>query len=286
MADQNIQAVDDEKVVSAGEEASVSSPEETKATLEPQEEAKTAEEAATSEEVKAESEAKEEKRPSRSERRIRQLLDKLKEAKERSEGTGVGQQPQPPQSDTLSEILGTPSPFQPGAEVSLDELEAELNRRAATLAEMKAMEVVERYRQQERIAKAVEEFAGELERMAREVPELNDKSPEYDPDLDKKFAELVVAVNSDEKGQFLPKKRPSEIFEALKTAMEKAKTKGQVESTAKMAESLANAAVSPTAGAREHKDYEEEKLLDQARATGSTEAWAQYLKRRLFSQKK
>lgn len=301
MADQKQPAEDTKQGVSAGEDASVASPaegrgeiSEPKAPLESEGAVKGTEGAATPEESETKPEDERGKRPTRAERRIRQLLDKLKEARSAAE-SGMGAESMP-QTDTVSDILGIEgqppwatsgeSPIQPGAEVSVEELNAELNRRAATMAELKARQAIQEYEARQRFTKAVEEFSGELEKLSREVPELNPDSDSYEPDLDKKFAELVVEVNSDERGQFLPKKRPAEIWEALKLAMEKARTEGQSESTAKMAESLANAAVSPTAGARERRDYELEAALREAQEKGTTEAWADYLKKRLFGRKK
>jgi len=273
MADQKQQAVED-KVLNAGEEASVDSPTkgegvkapEPKATPESEAEVKETKEAATSAESKTEAEEEGGKKKStRTERRIRQLIEKLKETGAKAETYGEAQQQ--PQSEAVSEILGigTQPPWQkgssilqPGAEVSVEELQAELNRRAAAIAELKARQVVEQTRQKERFEKAVNEFAGELEKLSREVPELNPDSPEYDKDLDKKFAELIAEVNSDERGRFLPKKKPSELWEVIKVAREKAKTKGQAETTAKMAKSMAEAAVSPTASPKKRLSTEEE----------------------------
>jgi len=265
---------EEEKVLSAGEEASVDSPTEAegrepeaKATLEVESDAAETEGEATPEETKAETVSKEGKKPTRAERRIQQLLDKLKEAKASPEKIQGGQARSAPQANTVSEILGvegkppwqqTESVFKPGEEVSLDQIETELNRRAALLAELKAKQAVEQYRQQDRLEKSVEEFTSELEKLTKEVPELNPDSAEYDPELDKRLSDLIVAVNSDEKGQFVPKKKPSEIYEAIRGAMEKAKTKGQVETTAKMAKSMAEAAVSPTASTKKRLSTEKE----------------------------
>jgi len=273
MTDEKKQSAVGETVPAAGEKASGVAPAEAeglkpeaKATSESKAVAERSEEVATPKEPQAvakEEEGKE--KPTRAERRIRQLIDKLKEAKTQAEAPS-GDEQVSPKPDTVSEIIGVTgqapwqqsSVLQPGAEVSLDELQAELNRRAAAIAEIKARQTVEQYRRQERLRQSLDEFSGELEKLSREVPELNPDSPEYDKNLDQKFAELVVEVNSDERGQFLPKKRPSEIFEALRTAMERAKTKGQAETTAKMAKSMAEAAVSPTASPKKRLSTEEE----------------------------
>lgn len=298
MADEQKQPTAVGEIPNAGEEASVASPAEAEeakapeaqATPEAEAEAKATEEAATSGETEAEAKAAEGKRPTRAERRIQNLIAKLREVKAATEQEGG----EKPQADTVSDILGIEgqppwqgeqSPFKPGEEIPVEKLEAELNRRAAALAELKAKQVLNQFKQQERITRAVDEFAGELERLTREVPELNPDAPEYDPELDKKFSDLVVAVNSDEKGQFLPKKKPSEIFEALKAAMEKARTRGQAETTAKMVKSMANAAVTPTAGATGRKDYDLEESFRKAQQTGSTDDWAEYLKKRLFKKR-
>jgi len=254
------QDAEEEEILSAGEEASVDSPSEgeeeisePEATLESKEEVSESEEEAISKEEGTESKVQEEKRPTRAERRLQQVLGKLREVS-RASKTGGFQ----PQAEAVSEIYGvgtTPpwaepgqSVFQPGQEITLEQLEAELNRRAAALAELKARQVVEQERQRDQRLRAIEEYADELEKLMKEVP----------AELDEKLAELIIAVNSDEKGQFLPKKKPSEIYEALKVAMEKAKTEGQAETTAKLAKSMAETAVSPTASAQKRLTSEEE----------------------------
>jgi len=262
---------EEEKNLNVGEETSVDSPSEgeeeiskPKAAPETGKLSKSEGEVAPKEE-EVKPEVQEKKKPTRAEKRLQQLLGKLKEASKVGRERGDKQ----PQAEAASEIFGvgtTPpwqkaeqSPFQPGQEVSLDQLEAELNRRAATMAELKARQVVEQERQRDQLLQAIEKYADELEQLQKEVPD----------ELDEKLTELIVAVNSDEKGQFVPKKSPLEIYEAMKAAMEKAKTQGQVETTTKMAKSMAEAAVSPSASTKKRLSSEEEiaKALEKGEIT-------------------
>ena len=274
-----------EQTLNAGEGASVESPTETKApAAEVEEKESRTEEAPAAEasaEAKGEAEVKTEpaeKRPSRAEKRIHKLIDKLKAASAAQETGGI----QPPQPTAASGLEAGGLPWQPGQEVTPEELEQELAARAAQLSELTTRKVISEYERKQQI----EKFAGELEQLQREAPELA-KGEGYDKDFDEKLSDLIVAVNSDEKGGFVYKKSPREIYEALKAVYGKARTKGQAESTAKMAKTIAEGAVTPGAGKTySRRDTEAEALFAEAAESGSVEKWAEYLKRTVLSPKK
>jgi len=268
---------EEKQAVNAGGEASVGSPTETKAPVaEAEEKESRTEEAPVKEEAEVKAEPAE-KRPSRAEKRIHKLIDKLKAVSTAQETGGI-QQPQP--STVSAPVAGLP--WQPGEEVAPEQLEQELTARAAQLSELATKKVISEYEQKQR----VEKFAGELEQLQREAPELK-RGEGYDKDFDEKLSDLIVAVNSDERGGFVYKKSPREIYEALKAVYGKARTKGQAESTAKMAKTIAEGAVTPGAGKTySRRDTEAEALFAEAAESGSVEKWAEYLKRTVLSPKK
>jgi hypothetical protein len=276
MPDEEKQAVE-EQTPQAGEETSQTPPVETKA---PSEETEPASD------QKQETETKEEK-PSRLERRNQQLLKKLKDLGQQAQEV----EPKEAQPDTVSDVLGVEnlppwwqseqSDLQPDENgfVPLDKLNQSITKRAETIADLKVRQALAQRDAQDKFVRSVEKFSAELEQLQREAPELAD-GDDYDPEFDKQFSELIVSINSDEKGNFVSKKSPLEVYKALKAATEKARVRGQVESSVKMEQTMADAAVAPTAGS-EGRDSDLEVSFREAAESESMEKWAQHLKKRL-----
>lgn len=228
----------------------------------------------------------EEKKSTRAERRVHQLLGKL-------QGKDEGQvQPeaQRSQTNTVSDVLGlgqTPpwwqqqqeqsSLFQPGTEVSPEQLEQEINRRAATAAELQLRRILSERDQQHEYKARVQDYTGDLERVIAEAPEFND---DQDREFEKRFVDLYESLNFDN-GQFAPRKKASAIYESLLSVRNSGRTSGQKETTARMAESQAQQAIAPTGGTSDKQSSELDTLRENALESGSDEAWAAYLKRKI-----
>lgn len=276
MSDEEKQAVE-EQTPQAGEETSQTPPVEEKT---PSEEP----ESTLTEEQKAET--KEEK-PSRLERRNQQLLKKLKDLGQQTQEV----EPNKAQPDTVSDVLGVEnlppwwqqeqSDLQPDENgfIPLDKLNQSITKRAETIADLKVRQALAQRDAQDKFVKTVEKYATELEQLQREAPELAD-GDDYDKEFDENFSKLLVKINSDEKGNFVPKESPLEVYKALKAATEKARVRGQVESSVKMEQTMADAAVAPTAGT-EGRDTDLEVSFREAAESESMEKWAQHLKKRL-----
>lgn len=256
------------KPSNAEEEVSVSTPEETKATSEGVVEEEVKSEA--TEETKSETKA-EEVKPTRQEKRIQQLLGKLKEVGQQTEQQYGESLKTPSKADSQSSeetTLPWETEFVPGREYSVQELEQIVgNKVRQQLSEKDKVD---------RIQSSVKEFADDIEWLSREAQEVKD------PDFDERLSELIIKINSDEKGNFVPKMRPKEIYENLKGFMDKAKVEGTVEASAKLHESQEQGAVAPGSGKTQSKDYEGEALLEQAQETGTNEDWAKVLKKMVF----
>lgn len=263
------QAEEVKKDLGAGEEASVSSQEESKATSESETE-EAVEPGATGE---AKSEVKEEReKPTRSEKRIQQLLDKLKTVGQQAEQTGGYY---PPADAVSKKGEETRFPWEeqlvPGREYTVDELQG--------IIRSEVQKGVSQYDRQSKVKTAVGKFAEEMEWLVREAPELKDSS------FDERLSELIVKINSDELGRFVPKMAPKEIYNNLRGFMDKARVEGSTEASASLHESREQGAVAPGSGKTAHRDYEEEALFNRAVETGSTEDWANLIKRRQFGKK-
>lgn len=203
-------------------------------------------------------------KPRRSERRIQQLLSKLQD----KGGTQ-------PQAHTASDVMGqsnlppwwtpqTPTVTQnEDGTIPYEQVQADIDRRVELKLAYKE--------QQDKFKQTVQTHASDLETVM--------KNPEFsNSKFDEKFTKLYNAANYDAFGNFAPKLSPSELYESLKDSIELGKTQGASEASVKMATSISQQAVAPTAGSTDAKT-EKQKLFNQARQTGSVESWAEYLKR-------
>lgn len=278
-----------------GDDTASSSPEAEQTASESEEVSQedTARPAEESEEAPKEEEApekKEKEEPTRAERRINDLIGKLKSVEERAGEAGdvkkkdaareaqdsLGRGQIPPWMQQQGQSI-----FEPGKEYTPEELENVITQRASQIAEQKVRQVLEGEKTREQQYNTLKTYTEDLESLKREAPELNEDSDSYDEEFDKALSKMIVDVNSNEQGAFVPKRTPREIYSSLKTAIDRARTDGQKNASAKMAESASKAAVPPSAGDVERSDDELEALRREAiDSGGSTEVWAEYLKRR------
>lgn len=214
-------------------------------------------------------------KPTRSDRRVQQLLGKLKGISQAEKQGDVPQSgAERPKSDRLpweDEPQGLK--FEPGREYTPDELDAELNRRAAEIARKEVHTVLS----QNRIQQSANEYASELESLQREAPELKDGL------VDERFSELLVNLNSDANGNFVPRYSPKQIYDKyIRPVASSAATKASAETKVKLVESRESSAVTPGSGKTHSTSYEAENLFHEASRTGSTEDWSRYLKKTMF----
>jgi hypothetical protein len=196
-----------------------------------------------------------ESKGSRTQRRIEKLLEKTRQREE------------PPKTDVFGQNL--PPWWQTQAPAEGDELTMEqLNQKMMTVAQL----AVAQERQRNDFLSNVNRHNGELEEIAK-APEFENK------DFDERFARLYQTMNYDDSGQFKPKATPKEIYDILKGVATLGEAKGQAESSMKMAQTIANAAVTPTQARTEDPSGKLNDLFEEARESGSTEKWAEYLKK-------
>lgn len=257
-----------------GEPTLQDSPPEHEAPVENVQDDSPASEQATQEPAEEHLQADQEAKPTRAERRVHQLLDKLKErGAERVPGT---QQYQP--SNDGPPFADAPwnqpheSVWQPGAELTPEQIDQELNRRAAAIAELQTRRILQENEQAQQYRQTVTSFTSDLESVST-APEFSDKG------FEKAFIKLYEKLNF-ENGQFVPRATPSEIYNDLKEAREAGQLEGAKKTNATIAQQAASQAVAPSSGASEQAASDLDEIRHQAVATGSTEAWAEYLKRR------
>jgi hypothetical protein len=224
-------------------------------------------------------------RPTRSEKRIHQLLEKLQD--KQGNDQQIVDQP-----NAVSDVLGqgqmppwwnqgqqTQSIFQPGTELTPEQLENEINRRAASVAELQTRRVLAENAESTKYLGTVKEFTEDLESLIKEAPEFAD---DYDKKFDKDFVDLYNGINYDQAGKFTGKMKASDIYAKLHSQSESGRTQGQAETSLKMAELAGNQAVAPSKGTRGPVDAETQDLFDKARRSGgNTQSWAEYLKKKV-----
>lgn len=202
------------------------------------------------------------RRPTRQEKRINQLLNKLKDKGEPQSNDIFGQNLPPWWSNTPN--------LDPSREYTIDELNAIQEQKATAKAYTATQIAIAQERQRNQFINTVEKHKSELDEVAK-LPEFGNKS------FDSRFTVLYNKLNTDN-GVFKPKATPREIYEILKGSVEMGESKGLTEASRSMADTIANAAVTPTASRTEDPNKKVRELFGRAKSTGTTDDWAEYLK--------
>lgn len=182
-------------------------------------------------------------KPSRAERRIRDLVAENKELEERIKQFS-------PQTPTE-----TPNPFAGQEYIDPAQLDALINQRAAEAAQL----VLAKRDTEEKFKSELISWADDLEQTVKNNPVLDPKSPEFNPELETTLRELVENANYDERGNIRPRVKTSEIWgriqKALNVTQTKAKAEGQKEATVTLAKQMAEGAVTPSNKASKTEEY-------------------------------
>lgn len=220
-----------------------------------------------------------EDKPTRLQKRLHDLTGKLKANQAANQNPYGAYQPQP---DAVSDILGNGGlpwsqgqTLEPGQELTPDEFQRIVDSRAATIAELKVGQALGQIESRNRLTKAIDDWTGDAERIESEVSGYGDAVAES-------FSKLVAKMNTDDKGQLMPRVKPSEVWAEFKAALVDAGEKRAGQVSASLAQQQAEGAAPPTTSASQGKDYEADELFSQASSTGRTEDWAAYLKKTMF----
>jgi hypothetical protein len=194
-------------------------------------------------EAKTEAEA----RPSRVQRRIGDLVTKLKKATTQKQEQefippfnypGYGQEQGLPIDPTTGEV-------------DLEQLNRAVEQRAATIAELQTKKIISEVQKEANYRQAVQDWVNDLEKTIQESPELDSKSSQYNAKLDSALQEVVEKANFAEDGRLIPKLKVSEIWKNFKEALELEKSKAQGEVTVGLAKQIAEEAIRPSGEARQ-----------------------------------
>ncbi len=212
----------------------------------------------------------EERRPTRGDRRISKLIDKLK-----------GKDDPNPQADSRSfnELFGRQEnePFIASDEDgSLDQAETQRRMEAARLQDR---ELIKRELRAESEFK--ETVRDHLTDMEKTLDLLKD-----DSDLEEIVADEYHKVNyqiDPYTGQerFIPREAMSDIYNKYQKILQKRITSSQADIQVRL-RNQSDGALQPSVSGESNQDYQEQALYEDAVNDGSDEKWAQVLKKRLF----
>lgn len=196
------------------------------------------------------------KPPTRGEKRIRDLARKVKEASSGSKPADGANIDTPPRTTPSPEQHPSPLPWLTEApnilndkgEVDPDKFSQEVTQQAKKIAEDTVRETLSKKERGETYRRSVSAWADDMEKTARETPELNPESPEYNPDLDSALQDLIVQTNFTADGVLVPTVAASELFGKLKKALDRAKESGTKAASASLAQQISEEAVSPGNG--------------------------------------
>jgi len=241
-----------------------------------------------SENVKSSQEQPSQKGESRLERRIERLQEKLQSAKTDEDRQKISSLIQrlkakventsqiPPElMSALNEPLIKPEEY--GGEIDPAELERRIAQREQAVV-MKAVSTVENKRRYEQ---ALQEHISDWEKV------MNEEEVKNDPDLRQfieeqyRIANFAVSPLTGEE-DFFPTLKPSEVYARVKRILEKRATVEGAKTLSQLQSQSQESSIPPSVTKPKAVDAEEQALLQQARSEGSEEAWAKYLKRRLF----
>jgi hypothetical protein len=174
-----------------------------------------------------------------------------------------------------SEPLIKPEEY--GAEIDPEELERRIAQREQTTV-LKAIQAVESKRRYEG---ALQEHISDWEKV------LQDPQVSQDPDLrdfvesQYRLANFVVNPFTG-KEDFVPTLKPSEVYSKVKKILEKKATQVASQTYGELRQQAESQSPPPSVSKPQVSDAEEQALLNKAKSERSDEAWAAFLKRRLF----
>jgi hypothetical protein len=209
------------------------------------------------------------KKPTRAERRIRQMSEKLQEQTRANEEL----------KQELFAPKGSPELFTPGE----DEIDpAEFQRRIDGYVENKVQRALKTRDDIESYQRSYQDHVNEIDSILIKHPELNPDSDQHDPVLESKFLDLYEELNTVQRGKervFAPRKKPQDIVNMLLDIRDGAVARKTSEISGKLAQQVQEGAVSTSATSNRGNDYEAEDLFNKAASTGSDETWKEYLKK-------
>lgn len=198
-----------------------------------------------------------EPRVTRGQKRIQELVGKLKEVQR--EPLYGGQQTTPVQTGQAGlpwETSAQSNPFEGMTELDPQQLDAHISDRARTMAQLEVMQ----WKQQEAFKASVHDFASDAEKTAQAIQDEFRDSPEIAEHLTESLASMVQKFNVDQNGQFVPRYKASELLQELKKPLEVARVRGQAQASATLAIQADEGALRPGSSSQKNTSASIEEL--------------------------
>ncbi len=227
------------------------------------------------EETTTQQDVEPEKKPTRSERRIRELSERAQRVAQENEWL---------KSQLLAgKSQEAPPVFQEGeTELDPQELQARIDRFVeakvnTTLRQREAIaQQVDNYR------KVYEDHQVDLESVVTKYPELDSQNG-GSPELERRFVDLFDRLNSqttpDGKKIYTPKVKASEVADMIMGIKKSVVQQESSEFAGKTLKQEMERAISPTGEKSQGDSYELDELRNSARESGDARAWANYFKK-------
>ena len=183
------------------------------------------------EESSAETQSEPERKPSRAERRIRELSEEVKRLKQQPDLSPF-QQPQAPQ-------------VEPGGELTVEQYQQHVAQQADAIASLRVQQQLQQY-------EATKNFESDIELLPQKYPELDETSPEYNPVLVEKVSEAFKA-RAFNGNQVDPSVRLADVAKDYVDVARAAAKKSSADMKNAVAASADTSAIKPTATPSENK---------------------------------
>lgn len=185
----------------------------------------------SAEESGEETQGEAERKPSRAERRIRELSEEVKRLKQQPDLSPF-QQPQVPQVD-------------PGQELSVEDYQRHVAQQADAIANLRVEQRLQQY-------EATKNFETDIDVLPQKYPELNETSPEYNPVLVEKISDAFKA-RAFKGNQVDPEVRLADVAKDYIDVARAAAKKSSADMKNAVAASADTTAIKPTATQSESK---------------------------------
>lgn len=178
-----------------------------------------------------------ERKPTRAERRIRDLVEENKRLKEQSN--------QPLYADPSLQL----PQYEPGEEIQPERLQQDVVQTASAIANLQTQAQIQQFEARSNLDRDVEVIT-------TKYPELNEDSPEYNPVLEEKI-EAAFKARAFKNGQLDPTVRLADVAKDFIDVYQSAATKSSADIKNAVAKQADESAVRPTGSNKAERDFKD-----------------------------
>lgn len=177
-------------------------------------------------------------KPTRSEKRIKDLAQKLAQAKN----------PEPDYGYDWGQANITPSE---DGTITPEQLEQYVTAKANQIVETRLGLAQEQSKYQQE----VENYLSDMERTAQQIEDDFKDNPQVIEKVNEMLTTINQKTNLDSSGKLTPRIKTSDLYQQLRDTLNLTRTAGKQEVSVKLAQQIAEGAITPSSIQPEHKDY-------------------------------